>query len=384
MIHYVVPAAQARLMFEYLGFWGHDLADRIRVLPYEDLPDQDRFQPGTYILSGLDQLGEGMARLAIELHRELASAPGFRLLNEPGVTLGRYALLTELQRRGLNDFRVHRASVDLDTVRYPVFLRAEHTHDGAVSPLLRSRREVEAAFGRALLRGRRLRDLLVVEFSETTHADRLYRRYTAFFVGDRVIPRGLAVGKAWMLKETSSIRSLTVAEEELEYVTEDPHSTRLAEIRSIARVDYGRIDYTMRRGRVETWEINLNPRIGRATNQPSRRNYSEAVREIRTRSKEHFYRSFQSALRAVEVHGGRAVRPAIDATLREEARGDSGIRRPPADGGITRYLERFRPALEVGAGGVLPLIGRLALRVAEPDPTPDRSGGRSRTPPRRR
>ena len=71
---------------------------------------------------------------------------------------------------GYNSFRAVRAGGDLDGLRYPVFLRNERSHDGAVSPLLTSAREVDEAIGRALVSGRRLRDLLVVEFCDTADA----------------------------------------------------------------------------------------------------------------------------------------------------------------------------------------------------------------------
>ena len=38
MIHYLVPAAQQGGILEYLDFWGRPLVDRMRVLPYEELP----------------------------------------------------------------------------------------------------------------------------------------------------------------------------------------------------------------------------------------------------------------------------------------------------------------------------------------------------------
>lgn len=240
-----------------------------------------------------------------------------------------------------------------------MFLRAERTHDGAVSPLLETKRGVEAAIGRALLQGRRLKDLLVVEFSDTASPDGWFRKYNAYFVGDRVIPRGLTVGRDWMLKENRASRSEAIASEELDYVSGNPHGEMLAEIGALARVGYGRIDYSIRDGRVETWEINLNPVIGRG-DRPSRRNRNPVVARIRMRSKEFFYRSFRDALEAVEEREVHAVAsPALDEAIQQAARSDPGIPRPPT-GGLARFLEPARPALETLAGGVLPWIGRMA------------------------
>src|SRR6185503_2337623 len=40
-----------------------------------------------------------------------------------------------------------------------------------------------------------------------------------------------------------------------------PHAERIAEVFRIARTDYGRIDYTFVGGRLQTYEINLNPTV---------------------------------------------------------------------------------------------------------------------------
>ena len=42
---------------------------------------------------------------------------------------------------------------------------------------------------------------------------------------------------------------------------ENPHAERIAEIFRVARTDYGRIDYTFVAGRLQTYEINLNPTV---------------------------------------------------------------------------------------------------------------------------
>ncbi len=170
MIHFVVPAAQENLFHEYLAFWGRPVAERTSILHYETLLRRTLLERGTYVLSSLDQLGPAMESAVEEVHRQIAGKEGFRFLNHPFRALRRYDLLTELARLNWNDFRVVRAAGDLAGLRYPVFLRAERSHDGAISPLLRSARAVEAGIGRALVQGHRLRDLLVVEFCGTADA----------------------------------------------------------------------------------------------------------------------------------------------------------------------------------------------------------------------
>ena len=174
-------------MLTYLETWGRALAGRMRILPYEDLPGRIHLEPGAYILSDLDQIGPAMRRYLTEVRGQLQGRPGYRFLNDPQATLHRFELLSELHRLGLNSFRALRAGADFTGLRYPVFLRTERLHDGAVSPLLGSLHETEDAIGRALLSGRALGDLLVVEFCSTADSDGWYRKYAAYIVGDRIV-----------------------------------------------------------------------------------------------------------------------------------------------------------------------------------------------------
>src|SRR5262249_52154414 len=153
---------------------GRKVADRIRVHRYEDLPPRVAFNRGTYVLAGLEGLSAGMLHFLYELHGRLSQVEGFRFLNHPTRSLRRFDLLSELLRTGRNEFRAVRAGGDLAGLRYPVFLRPETLHSGAISPLLGSAREVERAIGNALLFGHRLQDLIVVEFCDTADGDGFY------------------------------------------------------------------------------------------------------------------------------------------------------------------------------------------------------------------
>jgi len=78
-----------------------------------------------------------------------------------------------------------------------------------------------------------------------------------------------------------------VVVEELEYVTTNPHQKQLSEIFELAQVEYGRIDYAMKDGRVQTWEINLNPTIGRGL-RPRSRNIPAELDAIRDEVRSEF------------------------------------------------------------------------------------------------
>jgi hypothetical protein len=349
-------------LHEYLGGWGRGLADGFRILYYEDLPHRTSFDRGTYVLAALDQLNPGMLRFIDELHNKLQAEGGFRFLNHPTRTLRRFELLTELRRLDRNEFDAVRANADLGGLRYPVFLRSERGHEGALSSLLRAPAELDRAIGRALVLGRRMHDLLAVEFCDTADEKGFYRKYSAFIVGDRVIARSLAYGRGWMLKHAGSEFSESMLQEERDYVLANPHSRKLAEIFAIAGVEYGRIDYALKNDRIQTWEINLHATIGRGRHAPgdTRGRVPTELRPLREETKKCFYSSFESAWRSVDLSA--TDRPAVPIVL------DPGI----AVGGRSRQnnLERFsgarrllrpaKPLLEPIATVLLTILGRFA------------------------
>ena len=90
---------------------------------------------------------------------------------------------------------------------------------------------------------RRLEDLLVVEFCDTKDEHGVYRKYSAYKIGDRVLPRYLECSRDWMVKWDWRIFDRVRADEETRYLETDPHEAWIREIFALARIDYGRIDY---------------------------------------------------------------------------------------------------------------------------------------------
>jgi hypothetical protein len=300
MIHFLVPRDQDFAIKDYLELFGQPLRKEMRILYYEDLIQQNAFFNGTYVLSALDQLNQSMAQLLFEIHEQLKQIKGFRFLNTPRNTLQRFALLNELNRLGKNEFRAFRANGDLTGLKFPVFLREENLHHGAISPLLDSHHEMRAALGRALVQGHELKNLLIVEFCETANEEGFYRKYGAFIVGKRVIPRSLNYGRQWMLKHSETEFTLPMVHEELEYVLQNPHQQQLLEIFDLAQVEYGRIDYSIKDHRVQTWEINLYPTIGRGARLRSRP-LSPELDAVRDEVRRCFYERFELAWREVNL-----------------------------------------------------------------------------------
>lgn len=301
MIHYLIQQVQSFTMEEYLGLWGRELTDRLVVRHYESLSENESLDAGTYVFSGVDQLGRaGRAgrEMAAQLARQLAASPAVRVLNHPDHALQRTALLQTLYARGLNAFRAVPVAASNVALTFPVFLRRASLHEGPLSPLLHSPSELDRAIGWELVRGQPLDDLIIVEYLDTS-VDGAFRKYAAFGVGDRVIARSLSFGRQWMRKHAGSDFTAAMVQEELDYVRDNPHEQQLREIFRIAKVDYGRIDYSMLDGAVQTWEINLNPTIGRGL-RPSSGRVPSALEPIRSETKRCFYNRFAAALIALD------------------------------------------------------------------------------------
>jgi hypothetical protein len=362
MIHFVVPAAHTAMMREYLELWGQDVADRLRIMPAESLVTASHVPIGTYVLAGLDQLPAPLAEFVSAFHNALERRADVRFLNHPTATLQRFALLEALHACGKNSFRAVRLTGDLHSLRYPVFVRSADNHDGALSRLLDTPADVEGEIGRALVQGHAARSLMIVEFCDTADDDGYYRKYSAFAVGDHIVPRSLSYSRSWMLKFQGSEFSARMAQEEQDYVLMNPHEQPLRELFSLARVDYGRIDYAVKDGRIQTWEINLNPTIGRGA-RPSNGRQPPEVRAIRQPTKEHFYRRFREAWESVDLRGDAAA--AIPLSI------DARVTRPVLAGeradarwvtALKRVLRPAKPIIEPVVRRALPVIGRAAIR----------------------
>ena len=373
MIHFVVPAAQTRGIDEYLEHWGLDLAPRFRVVPTESLPTLTSATPGVYVLSGLDQLSPRLFAFVAAFHDALDGRPDVRFLNRPSRTWQRARLLDELHKRGLNQFRAVNITADFTSLRYPVFLRDWRVHGGPISPMLRTAAQVESAIGRALLQGHEPDNLLVVEFCDTADAAGYYRKYAAFVVGVHVVPRSLSYSRQWMLKFGGSEFSQQMVDEENAYLFDNPHEAALKEIFSLAGVEYGRIDYSMKDGRIQTWEINLNPTIGRGR-RPSTGKVPPELDAIRKRGKEQFYRGFREAWESVDVAAtdGAAIALTIPDSIRSgaldeiQARANAPVRSDTTGWFATlrRVLRPAKPLVDPVVAPALSILGRVAQRKA--------------------
>lgn len=355
---------------------GRDVSGRCQIVHYENLPGRTQIESGTWVFVAVDQLRPGVRRMAEALERQLDGQPGIRVLNRPSKALHRHELLATLHARGHNDFRPVSADGDLSVLRYPVFVRSARFHNGPLSPLLHSRREVDAHIGWALLRGYQLRDLLAIEFCDTSGDGGMFRKYSACIVGDRVVARSLQYGRNWIVKHMAGEFSRAMHLEARDYVVQNPHSAALAAVFKLAHVEYGRMDYGFSNGRLQVWEINLNPSIGRGS-RATGPGMPAFLDELRQEINGHFYREFRAAFEAIDHTEPAAPVPiALENAMMESARMAMGVSWPPAEA-LWRRVGPLKPLL---APWLVPLwhallkAGRMVARATTPLWTPVLAG----------
>jgi hypothetical protein len=182
------------------------------------------------------------------------------VLNNPGKVQFRYDLLRALHERGTNQFNIYRLRDRELPARFPVLIRRELGTEQSALPIVKNAHEFEAAVrGYRWLRGT-VGDLVAVEFCETADAGGIYRKFGAFVVGGRIVPRHLFFSRNWMVK-LADLAEPEMLEEEREYLARNPHADSLLECARLANIGYGRIDYSLLGDRPQIWEINMNPLI---------------------------------------------------------------------------------------------------------------------------
>jgi hypothetical protein len=321
MIHFLVTETGSFSIRRYLLEEGAALAERMRVVSYEELPHMRRLPLGTWVFTELDQLDAAQLELALFTSDRLrAESAGVRLMNDPRHVRLRFDLLCAARRAGVNEHaawpaadvllgggahaRVRAGSepVSAASLRYPVFVRYANKHNGSLTALLESPRDLDDALASLAAEGVRRRELLVVEFCDTRDEHGVYRKYSAYNVGGRILPRALESGRDWMVKHRGRIFERSRADEELAYFDTNPHAEWIREMFRLGGVDYGRIDYGVLDGTPRLWEINTNPTIARGPNRDRVRPPDEAAyREMIAPMRVVFYERFQEAWTAVDT-----------------------------------------------------------------------------------
>jgi hypothetical protein len=256
MIHYLVTRAHCYTMLPFLKYWARDFQQHLKILTYESLWTLSELKPGTYIFTDIDRLTPLQRDYCSRLWSRLQHSPGFRPVNHPTQSMRRYELLNTLYAQQINRFRAYRPTEPGTPWKFPLFIRLENRHR-ALSSLLHSQVELESA-----LIGLKDRpgEKLIVEFCNTSDEDGIYRKFSAYMVGETVIPIHIMRSQNWLVKG-ATINDPAARKEEEEYLSNNPHQEQIRSLFKTARIEYGRIDYSLLDGDLQVWEINTNPTL---------------------------------------------------------------------------------------------------------------------------
>ena len=352
MIFFVAPAEDLEGIGEYLQQAGPPVRRCLTTLTYDDIVARGQFPLGTYIFAAIDELTPTERRIAVRCGEALRLAdPRVRLINRPDEVRLRYDLLRACYEGKRNSFRVRRATEFHRCRRFPVFVRPQIEHLGSLTPIVHTRGQLIRALLGAMARGHRLRDLLIVEFCDTADPSGVYRAYSAVVLGDRIIPKTLLHNLNWVTKWKGRLIDVDKVREQAEYVEQNPHAAWLAETFALAGIRYGRIDYGMKDGVPQVWEINTNPTLVRRTGAPS--TVSAEYWPLLAPVQDVFLQRFEAAFAAIDtdLDPGRTVPISI-------SRGE--IRRWETERRLKSRLRARRTAFSLLARAPRWLFRRLA------------------------
>ena len=240
---------------------------RYRLHTYEALLRARSLPGGTWIFLDIERLSDAERRRLSIIASRLEAA-GLRVLNHPQRAAGRYALQRRLYAAGINDFETLRVEERRMPQRWPVFVRFENDHHSPDARLLEGPEQLKAVLDEYRARGVPESSLLIVEYRGAPGEDGLWRKYSAYRVGDCVIHHHMVRQDSWVAKYGNPAairgddlwRELRIEERDFIDVHGDPLNLMAAF--EAGGIEYGRMDFGIVEGRVKVYEINTNPTLG--------------------------------------------------------------------------------------------------------------------------
>ena len=260
MIYYVCREQHLTPVRRLLDSGSQAIVSRLRPLTWERLFFERSAPVGHYIFTDFDRLsayereiGAGFAVLLAE------RVPEARILNHPGEVLERFPLLRAWHAAGLNDYDAVRLEDGGRPARYPAFIRFEQEFAGPETAILEDEAAFDAALADLARRGKPLRGRIAVGFMARPDENGFFRKYGAFRIGDAIVPQHLLTNRNWVVKSPGRHGHEAAYEAlELAWIRDNPHKDELLRAFDIARIRYGRMDYTVIDGRLQFYEINTN------------------------------------------------------------------------------------------------------------------------------
>jgi len=236
----------------------------------------------------------------------------------------------------------HTIRISDEVARFPVFIRHIHRHNGPATRLVHSPEELRRLITALRIRGRRMRDHMIVEYCDASGPDRLFRKYAAFRVGRHIVPSHVFASPTWIVKSMQNQPTEASVQEGLRFQHENPHGAWLAKVFDIAGIDYGRVDYGVAAGVPQVWEINLNATLGRAEGQSRHANLAPALKALRDSGRDIFHAQLRAAFLELDLYAAAdrlevTIDGALQARVRREA--DELQRRQRVAGWLRRLYD---------------------------------------------
>jgi hypothetical protein len=261
---------------------------------------------GTYIFTYRNHFNASHIELIHHVCKRIeAEGISAKVLNRSLRFKRRFEQLRLLHEAGSNRHNAYLLAERTLPRAWPVFLRSEASH--WMTELLHDADELARARAVMTANGIWTGDKMMVELNDLKRPGGLYRKYGAYRVGNRIVPRHVYIGPHWQQRLSRNLLSFMMRRddliaEEFRYVRDNPHADQVMEIFHLLDVECGRIDYGLDGGRVQVWEINTNPMVVARVN---------VADDKRPPALNLFMEHFRDALAAVDI--GRAGRGASDA-----------------------------------------------------------------------
>lgn len=242
-------------------------ASQVTLRSYDWLLNTIRLPRGTYIFTDRDRLAPWELRVFADLCRHINQAgPGYRAINDPARMANRFTMLRSLYKAGLNDFNAYLPTELLEPQRWPVFIRREFNHGYPLSELLEDQAALDQAIEKLIAEGEPLDGLLITEYCAEPLEPDLYRKLSAYRIGDEVLFYNCVHDRNWLVKYgTKNCATDAMYQDEQNMILNNAFEAEIRQAFDLAGIDYGRVDFGLVDGRVQVYEINTNP----DTNAPS-------------------------------------------------------------------------------------------------------------------
>lgn len=309
MIYFLVAQRNSHPIKNLIQSHGKNVVDSIRIIYYEDLSLLHNLKAGTFIFSDFDFLLPEQLDVVKKIYEQIRQHyPYLKLFNDPGKVLLRYDLLKKMHALGLNKFNVVRASEAFEHLHLPVFIREANRHKGPLTKLIHSFSEVHKNICLLKFLGYPPSDLVVIEYVDVSDGDGIYNKYSAFMLGDTVMPRYLNYKRNWMVKSNLDPNDELMQSKNRnveKYMRDNPHAEWVQKIFELAGITYGRADYSLVNHEPQLWEINLNPAFVQPPRKPEEDNSQQRL------MRDLFYEQFFEELKKIDFESKELVQVTI-------------------------------------------------------------------------